>query len=135
MIDILNEAFTNVATQVRNAHSGTKVVGEYVREPSSFPLVTLDETENVTVDSLVDSSHAENFAGLQFRLQVFSNKESGKKAEARQIFSTADAEMRRMGFRRKTYTTTPDLYNSTIYCITATYECVANANGFLYRRI
>lgn len=134
MIDKLNEIFTNVATRVRDQHQGTTVSGEYTRMPSKFPAVTLDETQNVVVDRLEDSSNAEKFAGVTYRLQVFSNKQSGKKAEARAIFATADAEMRRMGFRRVTYTTTPEIYDSTIYNITATYEAVLSTAGYVYKR-
>ena len=134
MIDKLNEIFTSVATSVRNKHTGTTVTGEYTRKPSKFPAVTLDEIQNVVVERLEDSSNAENFAGVTYRLQVFSNKRTGKKAEAREIFATADAEMRRMGFRRKTYTTTPEIYDSTIYNITATYEAVVSAAGYVYTR-
>ena len=134
MIDKLNEIFTNVATSVRNRHTGCTVIGEYTRKPSKFPSVTLDEIQNVMVDRLEDSSNAENFAGVTYRLQVFSNKRTGKKAEAREIFDTADTEMRRMGFRRVTYTTTPEIYDSTIYNITATYEAVVSAVGYVYKR-
>ena len=134
MIDVNNEIFTSVATSVRGKHTGTSVTGEYTRKPSKFPAVTLDETQNVTVDRLEDSSNAEKFAGVTYRLQVFSNKRTGKKAEAREIFATADAEMRRMGFRRVTYTTTPEIYDSTIYNMTATYEAVISTAGYVYKR-
>ena len=134
MIDVNNEVFTNVATRVREDHTGTTVTGEYTRTPSKFPAVTLDETQNVMVDRLEDSSNEEKFAGVTYRLQVFSNKQTGKKAEARAIFATADAEMRRMGFRRVTYATTPEIYDSTIYNINATYEAVVSAAGYVYKR-
>lgn len=134
MLDFNNEVFTSVAVRVRDKHAGVTVTGEYTRAPSKFPTVTLDETQNVMVDRLEDSSNAEKFAGVTYRLQVFSNKRTGKKAEARAIFATADAEMRRMGFRRVTYTTTPEIYDSTIYNITATYEAVVSAAGYVYKR-
>jgi hypothetical protein len=134
MLDFNNEIFTTVAVAVRNKHSGVTVTGEYTRKPSKFPTVTLDETQNVVVDWLEDSSNEEKFAGVTYRLQVFSNKQSGKKAEAREIFATADAEMRRMGFRRVTYAVTPEIYDSTIYEITATYEATVSAAGYVYKR-
>lgn len=134
MLDFLNEIFTTVATAVRAAHSDVTVTGEYTRKPSKLPAVTLDETENVVVGELVDSSKEERYSGLTYRLQVFSNKTSGKKAEARAIFATADGAMRSLGFRRITYTTTPEIYESTIYSITATYEAVIAANGVTYKR-
>ena len=134
MIDYLNEIFNTLATTVRETHSGVTVTGEYTRQPSKFPTVSLDETENVTVGALEDSSAAEKFSGLTYRLQVFSNKQSGKKAEARAIFATADKVMLGLGFRRVTYTTTPEIYESTIYSITATYEAVVDIHGVLYKR-
>lgn len=134
MIDHLNEIFTNVTARVREKHPGITMTGEYTRQPSKFPTVTLDEIENVTVDSLEDSSSDETFSGLTYRLQVFSNKQSGKKAEARAIFATADSVLRDLGFRRITYSTTPEIYESTIYSITATYEAIADVNGTIYKR-
>lgn len=134
MNDFLNEVFTLVAKKLRSVHNGIFVTGEYTRQPSKFPAVTLDEIENVVAENLLDSSHQENFSALSYRLQVFSNKESGKKAEARKIFATADQEMRQLGFRRISYTTTPEIYESTIYSITAIYEAIAGRNGVIYKR-
>lgn len=134
MIDYQNETFTAVAAVVRSNHKGTTVTGEYTRKPSKFPAVTLDEIENVTVGDLVDSSQEEKYAGVTYRLQVFSNKVGGKKSEAREIFATADRVMRGMGFRRISYTTTPEIYESTVYSITATYEAIVSADGVVYKR-
>lgn len=134
MNDFMNEIFNTVAKDVRAVHKGVSFTGEYTRKPSKFPAATLDEIENVTVDSLVDSSDVEKYSGLRYRLQVFSNKQSGKRAEAREIFVTADEALCGLGFRRKTYTTTPEIYDSTIYSITATYEAIVDSNGVLYKR-
>ena len=134
MIDHLNEVFTTTAADLRSAHDGVTVTGEYTRNPSKFPAVTIDEIENVTVEALEDSSNEERFSGVTYRVQVFSNKQSGKKAEVRAIFKTADLSMRRMGFRRITYTTTPEIYESTIYSVTATYEAIVDTHGVIYKR-
>lgn len=134
MIDFENEIFTAVADAVRLLHSGATVKGEYIRSPASFPTVALSEVDNVNVDTLIDSSREEKYAGLGYRLQVFSNKEGAKKSEAKAIFKTADDILCGMGFRRRTYSTTPEIYNSTIFSITATYEGIADVNGVIYRR-
>ena len=134
MIDFENEIFTAVATAVRNAHPGTTVKSEYVRSPASFPTVALSEVDNVNVDALMDSSGEEKYAGVGYRLQVFSNTENGRKTEAKTIFKTADAILCGMGFRRRTYSTTPEIYNSTIFSIMAIYEAIADVNGVIYRR-
>lgn len=134
MIDFENEIFTAVADAVRLLHAGATVKGEYIRSPASFPTVALSEVDNVNVDTLIDSSREEKYAGLGYRLQVFSNKEGAKKSEAKAIFKTADDILCGMGFRRRTYSTTPEIYNSTIFSITATYEGIADVNGVIYRR-
>lgn len=134
MIDFENEIFTAVATAVRDSHKGTSIKSEYVRSPATFPMVALSEIDNVNVDALIDSSNEEKYAGLSYRLQVFSNKEGGKKSEAKAIFKTADEILCGMGFRRRSYSTTPEIYNSTIFSITATYEGIADINGVIYRR-
>ena len=134
MLDFQNEIFTEVATAVRENHKGATVTGEYTRSPSKFPAVTVDETENVSVSSLIDSSRVEKFSAITYRLQVFSNKTSGKKAEARAIFATADKVMWDLGFYRVTYTTTPEIYDSTVYSIMATYEAIVDADGVIYKR-
>ena len=134
MIDFENEIFTAVATAIRASHAGTTIKGEYVRSPASFPHVSVSEIDNVNVDALADSSGEEKYAGLGYRLQVFSNKEGGRKTEAKAIFKTADQILCGMGFRRRTYSTTPEIYNSTIFSITATYEGIADLNGVIYKR-
>lgn len=134
MNDFLNEIFTLVAKKLRSAYADIFVSGEYTRQPSKFPAVTLDEIENIAVEELLDSSHQERYSALTYRLQVFSNRESGKKAEARKIFATADQEMRQLGFRRISYTTIPEIYESTIYSITATYEAIVGTDGVMYKR-
>lgn len=134
MIDFENEIFTNVATDVRREHPGAVVKGEYVRSPATFPMVAISEVENIMVDELMDSTHEEKYSALGYRLQVFSNKAGGKKSEAKAIFATADKKMRSLGFRRITYSTTPEIYDSTIYSITATYEAIVDVNGVIYKR-
>lgn len=134
MIDYYNSIYTHVATAVRLAHQSVKMTGEYTRSPAQFPCVTCDEIANTDIVELIDSSKAEKFARLTYRVQVFSNKVGGKKAEAREIFATADSAIKQLGFKRITYTTTPDLYESTMYCITATYEAVIDVDGKIFGR-
>ena len=135
MNDFENEIFTAVATALRAKHAGIIVKGEYVRSPAEFPMAALSEFDNVQVDELMDSSGEEQYSGLGYRLQVFSNKMGGKKSEAKAIFATADDELRRMGFRRRSYAPTPEMYDSTIYSIMATYEATIDMNGIVYKRI
>jgi hypothetical protein len=131
VIDFSNEIFNSVAVDLRSLYPGIRVVGEYVASPTEFPTVTLDETSNIPVN--LDSAGQSKYARIQYRAQVFTNRDNGKRAQARQIYTTLDAKMQSLGLFCKTYTTTPAVYNSEIYSITATYEGVIDRNGVIYR--
>ena len=134
MNDFENEIYTIVAEEVRKNHPKAAVSGEYNRKPSVFPAVNLDEYQNVVIDALEDSSRREKYSGVGYRLQVSSNKQTGRKTEAKEIFATADEKLRSLGFLRKTYSPTPENYDSTIYTISATYEAIIGENGVVYKR-
>lgn len=131
MIDVSNEVFNAVAEDLRSAFSGIKVKGEYVAEPSEFPLVTIDETSNVPIH--LDSAAVNKYAHVTYRLQVFSNAKTGKRAQARRIYARADECLQRLGLFAVSYTTTPTIYNAEVYCITATYEAAVDRDGVFYR--
>lgn len=131
MIDYSNEIFNEVAVRLRSMFSSIRVVGEYVQTPTSFPCVAMDETQNLPVH--LDSAAENKYARVQYRVQVFSNLESGKRAQAREIYAAIDRIMQELGLVCKTYTTTPEIYNAEIYSITATYEGVIDKAGVVYR--
>lgn len=131
MIDFSNEIFNAVAADLRSLYMNIRVVGEFVNSPTSFPTVTIDEIRN-TPEHL-DSANYNKYARIVYRVQVFSNLEGGKRAQAREIYGAVDRKMQSMGFFCKTYTTTPAVYNAEVYSITATYEAVIDRNGVVYR--
>lgn len=131
MIDFANEVFGAVAGDLRFLYPTIHVVGEYVDVPARFPAVTVDEVSNVPTH--LDSADVNKYARVTYRVQVFSNLEAGKRGQAREIYSVVDNTMMRLGLYAATYTTTPAIYNSEIYCITATYEGVIGDNGVIYR--
>ena len=131
MIDKSNEIFNAVATDLRSLYSGIKVVGEYVATPTVFPTVTLDEIQNIPTH--LDSGSENKYAEVLYRVQVFSNSPDGKRTQARSIYGTVDAKMQALGLLAVSYSTTPAIYNSEIYSITATYRGVIDRNGVIYR--
>lgn len=130
MIDYSNEIFDTVAKDLRSLYSGIKVKGEYVESPSTFPTVTLDEIQNIPVH--LDTATKDKYAKVVYRSQTFVNGE-GKRRKAREIFNSLDKQLMELGLYRKSYTTTPSIYNSEVYCITATHEGVIGADGTIYR--
>lgn len=130
MIDIFNEVFTQTATALRAKFSKIRVTGEYVQTPVSYPAVALDEIDNI--ETAADSSDRERYNRVRYRVQVFSNKTSGKRAEARSIQKEVDLIFKSMGFKRTSYSTTPDIINNTVYCITTVFSAVVDENGYIH---
>lgn len=130
MVDFSNEIFNTVATHLRSVYEGIQVVGEYVESPGRFPTVTLDEVQNIPVH--LDSNVNNKYARVTYRTQVFVNGE-GKRQKARKIYDSLDQTLMGLGLYAKSYTTTPTIYNSEVYCITATHEGVIGADGTVYR--
>lgn len=131
MNDFSHEIFTAIATLVREEHGSIAVIGENVSHPAQFPCVAIDEIYNIP--SHLDSSSAEMYSAVTYRVQVFCSGES-KRAQARAIFKTVSDVCWCMNLIRKTYTTTPDVYNSSVYCITATFEADIRKDGMIFRR-
>lgn len=130
MIDIFNEVFTEVATPLRAKFRSIRVTGEYVQTPVSYPAVALDEIDNT--ETSTDSSGRERYNRVRYRVQVFSNKTSGKRAEARSIQNEVDKVFKSMGFKRASYSTTPDIINNTVYCITTVFSAIVDECGYIH---
>lgn len=130
MIEYSSEVFNAVAVHLRSLHPGIQVVGEYVESPAQFPTVTLDEIQNLPEH--LDSAATNKYARVVYRSQIFCNGE-GKRQKARAIYDSLDQILMGVGLFAKTYTTTPAIYNSEIYCITATHEGVIGKDGVIYR--
>jgi len=121
MIDIENQVFNTVANALRSQFSGISVYGEYVETPSSFPSVSLVEDDNSEPELFTSLSREhETVSDLMYTANVYSNKTSGKKAQAKSIMDVIDNEMHRMGFIRTMRNQLPNV-DRTIYRITARY--------------
>lgn len=132
MIDFSNEIFTAIGNAVRAKHGAdVAIIGENTSTPASFPCVAMDETYNVPAQ--LSSSNTEEHAAVTYRIQVFASGE-GKRMKAREIFATVADACYGLNLMRKTYTTTPDVYNSSIYQISATFEADIRHDGMIFRR-
>ena len=127
MIDVENDVFTIVASALRTAHSGIYVVGEYVPAPSSFPAVSIIEEDNRVADRYMTDS-VERAVLVMYEAQIFSNKVSGKKAEAKAIANTLDTAFTGLGFKRTMKDPVPNMNDATIYRIVCRYEAVIIPN-------
>lgn len=130
MIDIENKVFDTVSTAVRNAFAtdnpGLTLYGEYVLSPTSFPCVTLIETDNYTLRRTQDDALTEHDAEIVYEANIYTNNVSGRKSLAKAIADVVDTSMQNLKFTRVLRTQTPNV-DTTIYRLTMRYRAVVGA--------
>ena len=134
MIDIENDIFNTVATEVRAKYPNIYMVGEYVKTPSKFPCVSLMEMDNQSYQRTEDSGNSENHASVMYEVNIYSNKTVGKKSECKEIAAVIDEQMLALGFARTMLQPIPNLEDATIYRMVGRYSAIISKNKVIYRR-
>ena len=133
MIEVENEIFTKVATELRTQFTNVCVYGEDVRSPSSFPCVSVVEADNYTLKRTQDSGSNENHANLMYEVNVYSNKTNRKKTECKEIIAVIDDILLSLGFTR-TMKNPVSMDDATIYRVVARYTAIVSTNHIIFRR-
>lgn len=133
MIDCENEVFTRIAEKLRSEYEKINITGEYVNEPSAFPHVSIIMIDNSTIRSSLDGSSDYEAATVTFEINVYSNLQSGRKAQAKAIANMIDKEFKDMNFMRIALLPMPNLVDSGLYRITGRYRGCCDGETF-YRR-
>lgn len=136
MIDIESKVFTTVATALRDAYGAANiyVAGEYVPQPPRFPAVFIVEMDNSVDVRGRDTANIENFADVMYQVDVYSNKNTGKKAQAKEIIALADEQFAALGFTRTFLNPVQNLNDATVYRMTARYQAAVGRDETIYRR-
>lgn len=134
MIDIENEIFNLVATKVREKFAGIFISGEYVRTPPSFPCVSLVEMDNSINIATQTSSCNENHARLMYELDIYSNKQKGKKSECKAIATYIDEILTSIGLTRTMLQPVPNMDDATIYRMKGRYTGIVSNDKIIYGR-
>ena len=134
MINIENEVFNSVATEVRAKYPGIYMVGEYVKSPPKFPCVSLVEMDNQSYQRTEDSGCSENHVSVMYEVNIYSNKATGKKTECKAIAALIDERMLALGFARTMLQPIPNLDDATIYRMVGRYSAIISKEKVLYRR-
>lgn len=134
MIDLEAELFTEIADVLRAEFDGIFVSDEYVAQPPAFPAVSIVEADNTVHQATIDSGSMENHADVMYEVNVYSNKNKGKKAECRAIAGLLDEQFARMGFTRSFLNPTPNMNDARIYRITGRYRGVVSRDKTVYGR-
>lgn len=131
MIDCENEVYTRIARVLRDKFPGINIAGEYVNAPSSFPHVSITQSDNSVVSEQMTGSA--EMAHVMFEINIYSNKADGRKTECKAIAKVIDDVMFRMNFKRMALTPIPNMEDATIYRIVARYRAMTDGKYF-YRR-
>lgn len=136
MIDIESQVFTTVATALRDTYGASNiyVTGEYVSQPPKFPAVFIAEMDNSVDLRGRDTANIENYASVMYQVDVFSNKNAGKKAQAREIMALVDGQFAALGFSRTFLNPVQNMNDATVYRMTARYQAVVGTDQTIYRR-
>lgn len=133
MNNIENDVFTAVATKLRSdlGADNIYVTGEYTPTPPKFPCVFLYESDNFNAG--FTGCNTEVVTGVMYEVEVFSNKQNGKKTEAKAIMEIIDSVLTPLGFTRTMLQQVPNLADATIFRLTARYTA-AVIDNVIYRR-
>lgn len=131
MIDCENEVYTRVATVLREKFPGIDIAGDYVKAPSSFPHVSITQSDNAVISGRMTGSA--EMAQVMFEVNVYSNKAEGKKTECKSIMNVIDQTLFAMNFKRLALTPVPNMEDATIYRLVARYRVATDGKHF-YRR-
>ena len=134
MIELESPLFTLIADELRSAHPGIWVASEYVPKPASFPAVFIAEMDNSTYRPAWSNRATEEYAQVMYEVDVFSNLTEGKKAEAKAIMKTVDAQFQQYGFERVFCAPVQNFADATIYRMKARYRAVVSDDLTIYRR-
>mgnify|MGYP007133714099 CR=1 FL=1 len=124
MIDVENLVIDTVSKAIKaSAYSTALVVSDYTDMPSSFPCVSVIESDNSTYRRTQDNDLKEHHTRVMYEVNVYSNKTSGAKTEAKKILEIVDSSFQNMKFTRTFKQPIPNA-DKTIYRILASYEAV-----------
>lgn len=124
MIDVENLVIDTIQKAIlASEHSNTLVSSTYTDSPSQFPCVSVIEMDNYTYRRTQDNDLMEHHTNLMYEVNVYSNKASNSKAEAKAIMEIVDTAFQNIKFTR-TFKQPIRNRDKSVYRIVARYEAV-----------
>ena len=101
MIDKEKEIFSAVAIALRKSFKSVYVIGaEMSTTPPKFPAVSFVQTHNAIKTEHSTFNSLENVVVEEYKAEVYSNLESGKEAQTKEITSIISGVMSELGYTR-----------------------------------
>ena len=131
MIEIESKVYSPIATALKAQFSGIYVTSEPAPIPSKDLAVSIVQQDSFSSPSKQDNTLTERFATVMFQVDVYSNKVSGKKSEAKAVLNLIDTMLFDMNFMRLSLQPIP-MEDSGYYRLTARYRAETDGQT-LYR--
>jgi hypothetical protein len=122
MIDQEAKVFQACADAFRAAYPNGFIAGEYVAQPPKFPAVSIVEMDNAVDQRALDNGSVENAVNVMYQVDVYSNLNTGKKAQAKAIIALIDEVIAQYRFVRTFCNPIQNFNDATIYRMTARYR-------------
>ena len=122
MIDVESKVFQACADAFRAAYPNGFIAGEYVSQPPKFPAVMVVEMDNNVDERALDNGNVENAVNVMYQVDVYSNRNTGKKAQAKAIIALIDNVLAQYRFVRTFCNPVQNFNDATIYRMTARYR-------------
>ena len=122
MIDCEAKVFQACADAFRAAYPNGFISPEYVPQPPKFPAASVVEMDNNVDERATDNGNIENAVNVMYQVDVYLNKNTGKKAQAKEIIALIDGVLAQYRFVRTYCNPVQNFADATIYRMTARYR-------------
>lgn len=122
MIDVEAKVFQKCADAFRAAYPNGYIAPEYVSKPPKFPAVSVVEMDNNVDERAIDNGSIENAVNVMYQVDVYSNLNTGKKAQTKAIIALIDEVLAQYRFVRTFCNPIQNMNDATIYRMTARYR-------------
>ena len=133
MIDVQAELYTIGRKAVLEQYPEVELSSTLTLKPTKFPYVSIIEEDNAVFKRTSDSKRLENHARIMLQVDVYTTG-NRKQQEARAIIGVIDETYGNIGLRRTMLSPTLNYNDTSVYRMTARYECIVSKDKEIYRR-
>lgn len=134
MIDIENQLFDLLTNKITSEFPEATVGNVNLENvPARFPFVYIEEVDSYSPRRLRDSSDKPKYARVAYKVEIYSNREYGKKSECKKIGNYINDVMEELNFTRDGKHQDDNMTDRRLFRLVLTFT--ANTDGkYIYRR-
>ena len=131
MIEIESKVYSPIAIALKEQYPDIYVTSEPAPTPSKALAVSIVQQDSFSSARMQDNTLTEKFATVMFQVDVYSNKQTGKKSQCKEVMNVIDKMLFEMNFMRLSLNPIP-MEDSGYYRLTARYRAESDGET-LYR--